>query len=246
MNLSNVVSHLMMQKGLTNLVLPFKDPITGDTIPADQVVQNILATVTVPIYSDYKPWMRTGTININNMKCVDRKNGIYMLPAFLTLTPVKYVSNVELPFHNTRGTFGDVAPAYGINRSTQGVATAQGYMMLAGQMRAEPTFKYLGYNKIQLFGWPKTDVEITVACEHEKNLESIPDSCYSSFMELATLDVDEFLYSNFRFHKTIPTAHGNFELPIEDWQGAKEARKTLLEKWDETFHLDMIEWVDFM
>lgn len=246
MNISNVVSQLMMQKGLTNLVLPFKDPKTDKIASPDQIVRNVITTVTVPTYSNYCPWMRTGTININNMKCVDRHKGIYMLPEFLTMTPVMYVSNVQLPYQNTRGTFGDVAPAYGINRSVQGVITSQAYMMLAGQMRAEPTFEYLGYNQIRLYGWPKVEIEITVACMHETNLESVPDSCYTSFMELASLDLEEFLYANFRFNKTIPTAHGNFELPIEDWQGAKEARKQLLEKWDEIYHVDQIDWVDFM
>lgn len=246
MNISSVVSQLMMQKGLTNLVLPFKDPTTGELIPADQVIQNVIKTVTVPIWSNYKPWMRTGSIDISKMKCVDRTHAVYMLPEFLTLTPVMYVFDVKLPFQNTRGTFGDVAPAYGINRSVQGVATSQAYMMLAGQMRAEPTFEYLGFNKIRLYGWPKTEIEITVACQHDPNLESIEDSCYSSFMQLASLDVEEFLYANFRFNKTIPTAHGNFELPIEDWQGAKEARLQLLDKWEDTFHLDMIDMIDFM
>lgn len=246
MNISKVVSHLMMKNGLTNLILPFKDEATGNIVPADQIVRQIITTETVPIYSEYCPWIRTGTIDIKELQCVDRQLSIYMLPAFLTMTPVKYVIDVKMPFHNMRGTFGDVAPAYGINRSTQGVLTSQAYMMVAGQMRAEPTFEYLGFNKIRLYGWPKTMIEISVACEHESNLESIPESCYSSFMELATLDLEEFLYANFRFNKTIPTAHGNFELPIEDWQGAKEARKELLRDWDEKFHVDMIDIVDFM
>lgn len=245
MNISKAISQLKMQLGLYGITLPFQDPITKETTPTENVISDVLTTMTIPIYSQFVPWIREGTINVSSLKVVDMREGIYMLPTFLTITPVMYVSSVHMPFNNTRGTYGDIAPAYGINRSVQGVATSQAYMMVAGQMRSEPTFDYLGENKIRLYGYPKTSLVFRVACEHEPNGESIPDSCYDSFMELATLDMKVFLYNNLKLYDGIPTAFGVINLKIEEYQSADADRTALLEKWRDTYHLDM-DWEQFM
>lgn len=245
MNLSKAISHIKMQLGLYGITLPFKDEITGQPTPTENVIRDVLTTVTIPIYSQFKPWEREGSIPLDQLKLVDKKENIYMLPAFLTLTPVMYVSNVSLPYHNMRGTFHDVAPAYGINSSVQGVATAQAYMMVAGQMRSEPTFEYLGENKIRLYGYPRVQLTFKVACEHDPNGESIEESCYDSFMELAMLDVKQFLYNTLKLYDGIPTAFGAINLKIDDYQSAEADRNALLDKWRDTFHLDM-DWEEFM
>jgi hypothetical protein len=156
-----------------------------------------------------------------------------------------YVSDVFMPLHTNRGSFGDISPAYGINRSVQGVATSQAYMMLVSQMRAEPTFEYLGENRIRLYGFPRTMVTIRIAAEHEPNGETIPISCYDSFMELATLDTKMFLYNTLKLYDNIPTAHGNITLKVDDHQSAEGDRNALLERWRDVFHLDM-DWETFM
>lgn len=228
-----------MSLGLYGITLPFKDEQTGKPIPTENVIMDVLKTTTIPIYSEFEPWIREGEIPIQQLKVVDERKGIYMLPAFLTLTPVKSVDDVHMPYHNQRGTYGDIAPALGISRSVQGTVASQAYMMVAGQMRAEPTFEYLGNNKIRLFGWPKTTLAFRVACEHEPNGESIPDSCYDSFMELATLDVKMFLYNTLKLYDGIPTAFGEIKLKVEDYQSAEADRTQLLEKWRDSYHLSM-------
>ena len=165
-----------------------------------------------------------------------------MLPSFLTLTPIMYVINVGLPYHNNRGTYGDIAPAYGINRSVQGVLSSQAYMMVAGQMRSEPTFDYLGNNQIRLYGYPRVPLTFKVACQHDPNGESIEDSCYDSFMQLAMLDVKQFLYNTLKLYDGIPTAFGNINLKIDDYQSAESDRNTLLDSWRDTFHVDLDIW----
>lgn len=245
MNMSKVVTALKMSLGLYGIALPFKDPITDKPIPTENVIMDVLKSVTIPEYSQFVPWEREGTINVKSLKCIDQKHSIYMLPAFLTTTPVMYVSDVSLPYANTRGTYGDIAPAYGINRSAQGVITAQAYMMVAGQMRSEPTFKYLGHNQIQLFGYPRIELSFKVACQHEPNGETIEDDCYDSFMELATLDMKMFLYNNLKMYDGIPTAFGTINLKLDDYQGAEADRKTLLDQWRETYHLDM-DWEEYL
>ena len=246
MNISRAISHIKMQLGLYNITLPFKDDITGETTPTENVIRDVLTTVTIPIYSEFVPWIREGTINLDKLKIISKTEHIYALPTFLTLTPVKSVIDVALPFNNNRGTYGDIAPAFGINRSVQGVAMSQAYMMVAGQMRSEPTFDYIGNNKIRLYGFPRVDLTFKLACEHDPNGESIEDGCYDSFMELAILDVKQFLYNTLKLYDGIPTAFGNINLKIDDLQSAEADRNALLDKWRDTFHLDMdfaFEWM---
>jgi len=245
MNLSKAVTQLKMQLGLYGLTLPFKDEQTGDPIPTENVIREVLVNMTIPIFSQFAPWIRECECNISKMKLVDEDQAIYLLPHYLTLTPVMYVVDVNLPFQNNRGTFGDIAPAYGINRSVQGVLTSQAYMMVAGQMRSEPTFDYLGNNKIRLYGYPRVPLTFKVACQHDPNGESIEESCYDSFMQLAMLDVKQFLYNTLKLYDGIPTAFGNINLKIDDYQSAEADRKALLDDWNDRFHLDM-DWEQFM
>lgn len=246
MNLSRAISAIIMQEGLYNITLPFVDEATKKTKPTEQVIHEVLSTITIPEYSEFCPDIVIGTCHVKDMKVIDEKRGIYLLPAYLTYKPVKSIIDVHLPYQNNRGTYGDIAPAYGINRSVQGVATSLMYMNLAGQMRAEPTFDYLGQNKVRLFGWPKCILEFELACEHDSNGESIPDSCYDSFMELATLDVQNFLYNTLKYYDEIPTAFGSIKLNISEWQGASDKRKALLDDWRDKFHVDNDNAIKFM
>lgn len=239
MNISDTVSDLISQLGLFNITLPFKDPQTGEPVPTENVVRDVLVKTTIPMYSQYVPWKRKGDCDVKDLKCIDQRKAIYMLPAFLTITDIMYIISIHLPFHNTRGTYGDIAPSYGISRSVQGVAASQAYMMVAGQMRNEPSWDDLGHNQVQLFGYPKTMLTFEVACKHMPNGESIEESCYSSFMELATLDVKIKAYNVLKFYKNIPSAHGNIDLNIDNWASAEQERKDLLKDWDDRFHLDM-------
>lgn len=239
MNMSRCISSLKLMLGLYNITLPFKDSVTGDTTPVENVIRDVLVQTTIPIYSQFQPWIRELDANVSKLKIIDRRNNIYMLPAGLTVTPIMYILSVTLPYQSNRGTYGDIAPAYGISQSVEGVATSQAMMMLAGQMRSEPTFEYLGENKIKLYGFPKTVLTFRAACEHDPNGETIPESCYESFYQLATLDVKMFLYNTLKLYDNIPTAFGNIQLKTEEYQSAESERSALLEKWNDLFHLDM-------
>jgi hypothetical protein len=244
MNMSQAISAIKTELGLFDITLPFKDD-DGRPIPTENVIYSVIQTMTIPIYSQFVPWHKIGDCNVADMFVVDQQKGIYKLPEFLCLTPILYVIDVRMPLHNTRGTYGDIAPAYGISRSAEGVVTSQSYMMLAGEMRAEPTFEYLGENKIRLYGWPKTLLTFEVACQHEPNGESIEPGCYDSFMELATLDIKVFLWNNLKRYKSIPSSYGNLNLEIDEFQGADQERKSLLDRWRDVYHLDM-QWEKFM
>lgn len=245
MNLSRAISQLKLQFGLYGITLPFKNEETGDPIPTENIIRDVITTTTIPMFSQVQPWMKSVEANVSILKCIDKINHIYLLPATLCTTPVLYISDVRLPDREYGGTYGNIEAGYGISRSAQGVITGQAYMMLGNQMRSEPTFEDLGENKVQLFGFPKTVLVFTVACEHEPNGETIPNGCYDSFMQLSTLDMKMFLYNTLKLYDGIPTAFGAIQLKIEDFQGAESERENLLNQWRDVFHLDM-SWEKFM
>jgi hypothetical protein len=224
---------------LYQVILPFVDPVTKKPKATEQVIHEVLSTLTIPEFSEFVKNEVTGTCHIKDLKCIDARQAIYLLPAYLTYCPVKSVIDVRLPFRNDRGLLGyDVAPSLGIPITGQSVIASQGAMMLAGEMRNEPTFKYLGNNKIQLFGFPKVIVEFVLGCEHDPNGESIPETCYDSFMELADLDVKDFCWNTLRFYDELPTAFGTIKIQPSQWEGAEDKRKTLLDEWRDKFHVD--------
>ena len=59
------------------------------------------------------------------------------------------------------------------------------------------------------------------------------------------LDVKQFLYNTLKLYDGIPTAFGNINLKIDDYQSAEGDRNALLDKWRDSFHLDM-QWEKFM
>ena len=245
MNISRVISSIIMQFGLYGVALPFKDPETGDPIPTENVIRDVITITTIPEYSQFCPWKREGTIRLDSLRAIDKKNGKYMLPAYLTLTDVMYVIDVEIDTNSDRSAYDDIDPLFFYHRSPQVVATGQAYTMLTGQMRPEPSFDYLGHNQIKLYNYPNTNLIFKVACCHESNGETIPESCYDSFMELATLDVKVFLYNHLDLFDDMPTAFGPIKLKIEKYQGAEAERNTLLDRWRDTFHVDM-GWEEWM
>lgn len=244
MNISDVISSILSQYGQYQITLPFKDG-NGNPVPPENVLRDIIAKTTIPMYSQYQPWIREGTIDIKDLKCIDKRENIYVLPGILTITPVQYILDISLQEKNNRNQFSDINPAFGYARAAQNVITGMEYTMLAGQMRAEPTFKDLGFNKFQLFGFPKTMITIKVACNHEPNGESIEEGCRSSFMQLAELDFQVFLYNNLKYYDELPTAFGPNKLRIEDYQGAAAERKQLLAEWDQIFHLDITDYIEY-
>jgi hypothetical protein len=245
MNMSRVISALKLSLNLYAITLPFKDETTGKPIPTENILSNILSTITIPEYSQFQPWIRNGDCHVDNLKVIDKSRRVYMLPPFLTMTPVMYVASVT-PAYNATGAYGDIPYGYGMDLSPTGVITANAYLMMTSQMRAEPTFEYLGENKIRLYGYPRTILSFEVACEHLDNGETIPDGCYDSFMELAKLDVKSFLYNNLKMYDNIASAFGNINLKIEDYQSADSDRTSLLNEWRDKYHVDRTEWLNFM
>jgi hypothetical protein len=52
------------------------------------------------------------------------------------------------------------------------------------------------------------------------------------------LDVKENLYPTMKNFSEIQTAIVNINLKIDDWANAEADRKELINRWDDTYHLD--------
>lgn len=251
MNISDVIGDIKMTLGLETIALPFDQP-------TENVLRDIIKT-SVRTFSQFKPWIREGYETIKNLRSPDdmsKKLGIYVLPGDLTRTPVQYAeaciassqlsSDVVATNSFTVGSpfvgFGSYYPQDILNATQTGAAINK----YAGVTSRPQTSEWLGFNKIRLFDYPADAlVHFVVKCDHDPSLETIPESCRESFIELATLDVKRTLYSMLKNMNQVGSAFKEIQLRIDDWSGAEDARNQLVEKWTNTFHFDEIDWITF-
>jgi hypothetical protein len=251
MNLSDVINDIKIRLGLNAIALPFNKP-------TEIVIREILQG-TIRTYSQFKPFEREGAYPKNALKSPsdhDRKIGIFILPQDLTITPVQYADAFPLsqisyddqattnPF--TIGSpfvgFGSYYPQDIMNAELTGAAINK----FIGVTSTTATSRWLGYNKIQLFNFPDDAlIRFVVRCDHDPQGESIPISCRESFMELAVLDVEMTLYNLLKNMNNVGSAFKEIQLKIDEWSSAEGNRKTLIDKWTETFHLDQIDLIEF-
>lgn len=251
MNISDVVNDIKLSQGLNNIALPYK-------MPVENVIQEILK-MTVREFSDIEPYVREGyelKERLVSPNEYTKKFDIYILPPNLTITRVKTASAVPASSQYqeeeattnafTVGTpfvgFGSYYPQDILNATMTGASINK----FAGVTSQQPTSKYLGNNKVQLFNFPdKCYIQFKVKCEHDLSLETIPDTFYLSFVELATLDVQRTLYNNLKNMENVGSAFKEIQTKISDWSGAEAAQKELLKEWKEKFHLDDLDLVQF-
>lgn len=251
MNITEVVNDIVLSQGLHTIALPFDQPV-------EKVIQDILA-MTAREYSEFKPYVQEVydlRQNLRSPSEMAAKGNIYLLPPEATRTKVRtakaeavsneYQTKEATTNAFTVGTpfvgFGSYYPQDILSATNTGAAINK----FAGVTSQLPVSTYLGFNKIQLFNFPdKCLIKFTVERNHDPSLMTIPDTCYESFIELATLDVQRTLYATLRNMQNVGSAYKEIQLKIDDWSGAESAQKELLKDWRTKFHLDKIELVQF-
>lgn len=251
MNMSDVINDIKMRLGLNAIALPFKKP-------TEIVIREILQG-TIRTYSQFKPFEREGYYHKDALRSPsdhDRKVGIFILPAEMTITPVQYADAYPLsaisqddeattnPF--TVGSpfvgFGSYYPQDIMNAELTGAAINK----FIGVTSSPASSRWLGFNKIQLFNFPDDAyVKFLVKCDHDPQGETIPISCRESFMELAVLDVEMTLYNLLKNMNNVGSAFKEIQLKIDEWSGAEGNRNQLIEKWTGSFHFDDIDLISF-
>lgn len=235
MNQSEVVTRIKLKLGLNAIATPFDD--------INSVIMEILNTITIPVFSKYYPYKEEIKLNLNDLTLLEKTNQykIYLLPEFVhrkLLYVFDCVYDASCMSGLGFGYYGEVIPLMtgnAIQQSMLSNATAQ----LISTMLPKMTFKYEAPRKLYIYNaYSSYKVILKVGFEHDRSMASIPDTASESFMELALLDVKENLYPTLKRYNNIPTAIGNIDLKIDDWENAENDRKELINRWDDTYHLD--------
>lgn len=230
MNLSEIITTIQMDIGIYKIALPFKEPT--ETILAD-----VIQTKTVPIFSEHHPYYEKITFDVNKLeKCEVGPNYVtYLLPDVFKERTILWIRRVtpqdsyDLTTYSYRMTSGLV------QRSMIATATTK----LASKLVPKVTHKWMPPRKLRVYNLLSVQyIDVDIAFRQDKNLQSIEDACYSSFLELAELDCKVFLYNQLKHWPEINSMYGNIALKIEDWQNADSERKSLLDQWNNTSHMD--------
>lgn len=247
MNMTKVINDIKMLLGLQTIALPYKEPV-------EVVIQEILQG-SIRTYSHFKPYKKEAYDIPSRLKSpseIERKQGIFYIPAALTTTPVheayaelaEYVSddaNVSINSFTVGSPFvgyGSYTPQDIVNATMTGAAVNK----YIGITNAPFMCKWLGDNKVKLYNVPQQClIKFVAKVDHDLNGETIQESCVESFKQLAILDVKMHLYNVLINMQNVGAAHKNIQMAIERWSSAESDREKLLEQWTDTFHLDEID-----
>lgn len=100
-------------------------------------------------------------------------------------------------------------------------------------------------NKIILYnGWLAGSYQAELMLMHDDSLATIPPTAMTNFRELATLDLQEYIYNKYKRIQSLDVGIGSIELKIDEWQDAGSRKRDLLKEWDQTGNLD-IDYMEF-
>lgn len=109
------------------------------------------------------------------------------------------------------------------------LAAAMGSMMAHA-----PTFKFLSPNKLIIYnGWTGANFLVELALLHDVNLTTVPPTAMSSLRQLATLDIQSYLYNKLKRKENLDLGIGNIALKIDNWENSASEMRELLKNWDD-------------
>jgi hypothetical protein len=233
MNLSNIMTRLKLKVGLINIATPFEN--------LDDVLLQIVQEITVPVFSIYYPYKMSIPVNIHDYELLEKTDNYekFLLPDFqnqklLYVFDVNYDDSVLAGL----GYYGGGYPLMMGNLIDQTMLSNAGASVM-NMMIPKITFKFEPPRALYIYNaYSSSKMIIDLGFEHDKSLATIPDTCREEFLKLATLDVKENLYPTLKQYTELNTAIGNINLKLDDWQNADDQRRDLIEKWDDTYHLD--------
>lgn len=234
MNLSEVMTRIKFKLGIMNIAAPVRN--------LDGMIATILKEITIPDFSIYQPDKMTIRLDVNKLEKIEDTctYKTYLLPDFKS-KKLLYVFNVYYDDSTLSGFghYGGALPRVDgsmIGQIMLSNAAASMYSLMMPKM----TFEYIHPRKIKIFNqYTESQLVFDLGFQHDVSLASIPETCRTSFMELAMLDVKENLYPIFKNYNNLSTVYGNIDLKIENWENAESERKDLISRWDDVYHLDM-------
>jgi hypothetical protein len=239
-NISKLLSSIKLELGLMAMATPFDN--------LDELMREIIVIRTLPVFNEMYPYIVPLQIDTNNLTQVEKRteSTIYMLPDVFGDAEIMMITHMEPIYDNDRYShdYNTSLFSYGVTPCVYGyqelmLAQAQANMLSAAAKGA--TFQFIPPNMIEIYsGYAMGNTyRLSVAISHAENLSTIPSTCYTSFLKLATLDVKVYLYNTLIHYDNLSTAYGQLSLNIDRWSGAEDDRRTLIEKWEQTYHLDL-------
>ena len=233
MNLSNILTRIKLKLGLLNIVTPIEN--------LDETILTILKEITIPTFSIYQPVKESLTIRTTDLELLEKTANYekFLLPDFKT-RKLLYVFDVkyDTSILSGLGYYGGGVPLLEGNLIDQ-MLLANAGASLMNHMIPKLTFKFTHPRELYIYNaYSSSKIVIDLGFEHDKSLASIPQTSDTAFIELATLDVKENLYPTLKQYSEINTVHGNINLKLDDWQNADDQRKELINRWEDTYHLD--------
>lgn len=239
-NISKLISAIKLDLGLMTMATPFEN--------LDELIKEIITVRTLPVFNELSPYKVPLQINTNELEVVERRvdSDVYMLPDVFGEAEIMMILGIEPVFNQDRrvNAYNSSIFAYGATPCVYGyqdIMLAQSQANMLSAVTKGPTFNFIAPNMIEIFNTYSmgNEYRLTVALSHADNLSTIPSTSYTSFLKLAILDVKVYLYNTLIHYENLQTAYGQLSLNIERFSNAEDDRRTLMEKWETTYHLDL-------
>lgn len=236
---NHLLRMLKGQLGIYSVPLPFSD---------DEFYKLVILDITLPEFSNLCPYIEKVIMDIQTDAVPDREDPVHIdgdsttINTLLRIPPVRpnrILGVASVKPHNRLSNLS-MSSSFETLESYQDLAQAQEIANLSSLMIPPMTFEYKAPDKVRLYNnhTYTSKLEVEVKYEHHPELFTIPDGQRSSFFKLALLDAKSWLFENLKHYNEFETAYGHISLKIDDWANASDQRADLLEKWEDTYHMD--------
>lgn len=241
-NISKLISSIKLDLGLMAMATPFDN--------LDELIREIIVTRTLPVFNELSPYKTPLQIDINELEVVEHKpeSDVYVLPDVFGDAEIMMITDLEPTYDEYRRSNSYNSPmfAYGATPCIYGyqdIMLAQAQANMLSSVTKGTTFNFIAPNMIEIFSEYSmgNKYRLTVALSHAENLSTIPSTSYTSFLKLATLDVKVYLYNTLIHYENLQTAYGQLSLNIDRFSSAEDDRRSLMEKWESSYHLDLTD-----
>ena len=126
------------------------------------------------------------------------------------------------------------------------IADVQMAAALTTSMTRQMTWEFNPPDIITLYdGAISAYYEAKIKLLHDDSLSTISPTAFTHFRQLATLDVQWYIYNQYKRLDNINTGNGEINLKMDEFSGAKDSFYQLLNEWDESANLDLDYMVAF-
>lgn len=236
MNLSEVLTSIKMDLGIYMIALPFEN--------ADQALADVIRLKTLRTFSTFQPVYERIRLDLHELERIEKTASYetYLLPDVFNGREILFIKDVTYDETFLVGTSYYGGLAVGGSIMKQNMLANAGSKMISA-MIPKMTFNFKHPRELTLYNITNSyKVIAEIGFKHDDSLASIPNTAWDSFMQLATLDIQKFLYATLKHYNDLSSAYATINLKIDDWANADGDRRQLIEDWSNSYHLDIIDF----